>query len=108
MIMWNAAKIYKLVVNVTVLRGAVSILGALVLWELGRRLQVPFFAAVPAPSEVVVALGKVIGSGKFWNDWAASYSRSPRRVLCGANHWSSAWPCNGYESNVLPFCLFSA
>ena len=75
MAVWNATKVYKSVLSLTTLRGVISVVGLLVVWELGRRLQVPFFAAVPAPTEVVVALRKVIGSGRFWDDWAASYSR---------------------------------
>jgi len=75
MAVWNATKFRKAVLSITTLRGVVSVLGLLVVWELGRRFQLPFFAAVPAPSEVIKALGKVIGSGKFWNDWLASYSR---------------------------------
>lgn len=75
MAVWNATKVYKSGLSLTTLRGVISVVGLLVVWELGRRLQVPFFAAVPAPSEVVVALEKVIGSGRFWSDWAASYSR---------------------------------
>ena len=75
MAVWNATKVYKSVLSLTTLRGVISVVGLLLVWELGRRLQVPFFAAVPAPSEVVVALRKVIGSGRFWGDWAASYSR---------------------------------
>ncbi len=75
MAVWNATKFRKMLLSLTTLRGVVSIVSLLVVWELGRRLHVPFFAAVPAPSEVIRSLDKIIGSGKFWNDWIASYSR---------------------------------
>jgi NitT/TauT family transport system permease protein len=56
-------------------RGLVSVLGLLVFWEIGRRLHFPFLSAVPAPTEVLASLDKIVGNSKFWNDWIASFSR---------------------------------
>src|SRR5512139_1273944 len=56
-------------------RGAVSIVSILILWEIGRRFQFPFLSAVPAPTEVVRSLDKIIANGKFWSDWIASFTR---------------------------------
>lgn len=56
-------------------RGFASIIGILILWEIGRRFQFPFLSAVPAPTEVVRSLDKIIANGKFWNDWVASFTR---------------------------------
>ncbi len=75
----NSTKLRKVVLNPTTRRGIISIVGLLAVWELGRRLNVPFFGAVPAPSEVVGALGGIIGGGKFWTHWGTSLTR----VLAG-------------------------
>lgn len=56
-------------------RGLVSVLGLLVFWEIGRRLHFPFLSAVPAPTEVLASLDKIVGNSKFWNDWISSFSR---------------------------------
>ena len=56
-------------------RGLVSVLGLLLFWEIGRRLHFPFLSAVPAPTEVLASLDKIVGNSKFWNDWIASFSR---------------------------------
>ena len=62
-------------------RGIISIAGVLAVWELGRRLHVPFFGAVPAPSEVIGAAGDVIGDGKFWTHGMTSL-RTDRAADC--------------------------
>jgi sulfonate transport system permease protein len=61
--------------NPTLRRGIISIAAVLAMWELGRRLHVPVFAAVPAPSEVLGALGAILRDNKFWNHWATSFTR---------------------------------
>jgi NitT/TauT family transport system permease protein len=68
-------KLRKPVINPTLRRGIISIAAVLAMWELGRRLHVPVFAAVPAPSEVLGALGGILGDNKFWNHWATSFTR---------------------------------
>jgi NitT/TauT family transport system permease protein len=70
-----AMKLGKTIFSATVVRGVISIVGLLVLWEVGSRLHFLFLAAVPAPSEVISSLDKIIRNGKFWNDWLASYWR---------------------------------
>ena len=75
MTIWNAAKIRKTALSMTTLRGVISFVTLILVWELGSRFHLPFFAALPAPSEVIRSLNKIIGSEKFWNDWLASYSR---------------------------------
>ena len=72
---WSTIKIRKAILSRTTLRGVISVVGLIIIWELGSRLQLPFFAAVPAPADVIRSVGKVVGSGRFWNDWLASYSR---------------------------------
>jgi sulfonate transport system permease protein len=68
-------KLHKPAINPTLRRGIISIVAVLAIWELGRRLHVPVFAAVPAPSEVVGALGAILRDNKFWNHWATSFTR---------------------------------
>jgi NitT/TauT family transport system permease protein len=68
-------KLRKPMFNPTLRRGIISIAAVLAIWELGRRLHVPVFAAVPAPSEVLGALGGILGDNKFWNHWATSFTR---------------------------------
>jgi NitT/TauT family transport system permease protein len=70
-----AMKLRKTIFSATVVRGVVSIVSLLVLWEVGSRLHLLFLASVPAPSEVLSSLDKIIRNGKFWNDWLASYWR---------------------------------
>ena len=70
-----ATKLRKTIFSATVVRGVVSIVSLLVLWEIGSRLHLSFLATVPAPTEVVGSLEKIIRNGKFWNDWLASYWR---------------------------------
>lgn len=59
----------------SLLRGAISLGAILFVWEIGRRLQFPFLSAVPAPSEVVASLDKILASGRFWDNWVSSFSR---------------------------------
>lgn len=68
-------KLRKPMFNPTLRRGIISIAAVLAIWELGRRLHVPVFAAVPAPSEVLGALGVILRDNKFWNYWATSFTR---------------------------------
>lgn len=71
----KTTKLQKTIFNRTLLRGVISIASLLLLWEVGSRLHFAFFASVPAPTEVVASLNKMISDGKFWKDWVASYWR---------------------------------
>ena len=71
----NFTKLRKAVLSRTVLRGVISIAGLILAWEVGRRLRLPGFAAVPAPSEVYKVLAASISEPKFWDHWTASFSR---------------------------------
>jgi NitT/TauT family transport system permease protein len=71
----NVAKIRKTVFSPATLRGIISVIALLALWEVGRRFRVPFLGAVPAPSEVLGALDKIMGESKFWDHWATSFTR---------------------------------
>ena len=77
--MWNTTKLRKMVFSRTTLRGIISFVTLLVLWELGSRLKAPFLSAVPAPTEVILSLDKIMESQRFWADWSASFTR----VLAG-------------------------
>lgn len=59
----------------TLYRGAISVCLLLALWELGRRLRVPLLASVPAPSEVLGVLDKIVLDARFWDNWLASFKR---------------------------------
>jgi len=71
----NFTKLRKAIFSRTVLRGAMSVAGLIVFWELGRRLQLPGLAAVPAPSEVYSVIADSITEAKFWDHWRASFTR---------------------------------
>lgn len=73
--MINLTKLRKAVFSRTTARGIASIAIVLAVWELGRRFSVPFLGSVPAPSEVLGSLDKILGQGKFWNNWVASFHR---------------------------------
>jgi NitT/TauT family transport system permease protein len=75
----NLTKLRKAVFSRTTARGIASVTAVLVVWELGRRFSVPFLGAVPAPSEVLGSLDKILGDGRFWGNWVASF----RRVFIG-------------------------
>jgi NitT/TauT family transport system permease protein len=71
----NSVKLREAIFSLTMLRGLISVVGLLLFWELGSRLHLPFFGAVPAPTEVMDSFVKMIKVGKFWHDWVASYIR---------------------------------
>jgi NitT/TauT family transport system permease protein len=71
----NWTKLRKAMLSPTVARGLVSIAAVVLAWELGRRYRLPFLAAVPAPSEVLGSLDRIVGDGRFWNNWLASFYR---------------------------------
>lgn len=73
--MMNVTKLRKAIASKTVLRGFASVGGLIMLWEVGRRLQLPGFAAVPAPSEVYGVLAESISQAKFWDHWQSSFAR---------------------------------
>lgn len=71
----NLTKLGKSIFSMAVLRGLISVGGLILIWELGRRLKLPGFAAVPAPSEVFQVVAASISEPKFWNHWLASFKR---------------------------------
>ena len=50
----------KAVLSKTVYRGAISIAAVIAIWELGARFHLPILGAIPAPSDVMAQLGKII------------------------------------------------
>ena len=65
--------------NRSVARGVISISVCVVLWEIGRAVKLPLLAAMPAPSEILGVIWKLLGDPNFWGNWGASY----KRVLVG-------------------------
>jgi NitT/TauT family transport system permease protein len=59
----------------SVYRGIFSIALLATLWETGRRLNVPLLGTIPAPSEVLGLLGKLILKAEYWDNWASSFKR---------------------------------
>ena len=68
-------KLRKAVLSKSSARGIASVVGLILLWELGRRLRLPGLAAIPAPSEVYSVLIASVGETKFWDHWQASFTR---------------------------------
>jgi NitT/TauT family transport system permease protein len=56
-------------------RGIVGVLAALVVWELGARLDVPLLAPLPPPAAVARDLVAVAGTAGYWNSWLLSFER---------------------------------
>jgi sulfonate transport system permease protein len=56
-------------------RGILGVLAALLVWELGARLDLPLLAAWPPPTEVAKDLVEVASSGGYWNSWLLSFER---------------------------------
>ncbi len=79
------SRILKLMANPTTWRGIVAIVGLLVLWEIGARVDdvtgwvPPMVGLLPAPTEVAVAWLGVLPDPGYWLSWVASF----RRVLAG-------------------------
>ncbi|KUO69383.1 MAG: nitrate ABC transporter permease [Alphaproteobacteria bacterium BRH_c36] len=71
----NLIKLRKAIFSKSVLRGFISVGGLIAFWELGRRLQLPGLAVVPAPSEVFAALSDIVAKPEFWDHWYASFTR---------------------------------
>jgi len=65
----------KAVLSKTVYRGAISIAAVIAIWELGARFHLPILGAIPAPSDVMAQLGKIVLDPKFWENWGASFTR---------------------------------
>ena len=65
--------------SVSFRRGATAIVIGLLLWEMGRALELPLLHAMPAPSEVISVLGFLFFEPSFWANWASSFAR----VLAG-------------------------
>ena len=73
------SKLRKKIFNRSVLRGGTSVCVCLLAWELGRALKLPLLEAMPAPSEIMGVLFKLLGDLGFWKNWISSY----QRVLTG-------------------------
>jgi NitT/TauT family transport system permease protein len=71
----NLRKLRKSVFSASTLRGAIAISSLLVLWEAGHRLKLPMLASVPAPSEVLAVVDRIVSAGTFWKNWTASFGR---------------------------------
>jgi NitT/TauT family transport system permease protein len=57
-------------------RGAISVAGFLLLWELLVRLGVPGFEGIPTIAEVSRSFwDKYLGSAKYWQSWVVSFER---------------------------------
>ena len=61
--------------GVTLRRGISSVIIALLLWELGRALQLPLLHARPAPSEVMGVVGGLLTDPDYWGSWGSSFAR---------------------------------
>ena len=56
-------------------RGILGVVAALLVWELGARLNLPLLAAWPPPTEVAQDLVEVASSGGYWSSWQLSFER---------------------------------
>ena len=57
-------------------RGAVSVVGFILLWELLVRLKVPGFAAIPTLADTLTVFwNKYLASAKYWQAWMVSFER---------------------------------
>jgi NitT/TauT family transport system permease protein len=69
----------------TMLRGILSVVVSLVLWEVGSRskqwfgVAMPWVGNVPAPTAVLAAWAKLVGDVGYWQSWYMSLAR----VLAG-------------------------
>lgn len=68
----NWTKLRKAVFSKTVLRGMVSVVLLIAVWEGGRRAGL---GAIPSPSEIFDILARVLTQAKFWDNWTASFQR---------------------------------
>ncbi len=57
------------------LRGLVSIVAFVVLWELVVVLKLPYLKFLPLPGQVAASLGQSIASSAYWQDWELSLGR---------------------------------
>src|SRR5690242_12993994 len=63
------------------LRGVVSVIVFLVLWEIGSESKhwfgfgIPWVSAVPAPSDVVREWAGLLGDRGYWESWYLSFGR---------------------------------
>lgn len=72
---FSLVKLRQRVFSKTVLRGIVSIVLCLIFWEVGRAVKLPMLAAMPAPSEILGVIWKLVADPQFWANWGASYQR---------------------------------
>jgi NitT/TauT family transport system permease protein len=56
-------------------RGIVGVLAALLLWELGARIDAPLIGVWPPPTDVAADLVDLAGSAGYWNSWLLSFER---------------------------------
>ncbi len=68
-------KSFKGVFNVRTLRGFLSILILIALWELVVYLKVPYLQYLPYPRQVAISARKAIRSWQYWVDWSLSLER---------------------------------
>jgi sulfonate transport system permease protein len=71
----NLRKLRKRVFSKATFRGAVAITLLVTGWELGSRLKLPPLGSIPAPSDVLPVLHRVIFDARFWSNWVASLQR---------------------------------
>lgn len=62
-------------INVKMLRGSLSVVVLVILWQLVVTLKVPYLQYLPYPKEVAVDGVQAIGSMSYWFDWGLSLSR---------------------------------
>ena len=75
-------KLVRAIFTKTVSRGIISIALLIAWWELSRRIGVPGFADVPAPSEVYALAKAIVLEPKFWDNWRASFTRVVTGFVC--------------------------
>jgi NitT/TauT family transport system permease protein len=56
-------------------RGVLGILGFLVIWELGAKLNAPVIGKLPAPTDVAGAFKSLATSSGYWSSWGDSATR---------------------------------
>ena len=60
--------------NVRVLRGFISIVIFVVLWQFVVLVKIPYLENLPYPKEVAVDGINAVGSKTYWFDWGISLS----------------------------------
>jgi NitT/TauT family transport system permease protein len=68
-------KLIKLLQSATLRRGLISVAVFFLAWELCARTHVPVLGNIPAPSEVLASLVKLIYEEYYWRSWGSSMVR---------------------------------